>query len=88
MDLLNVEGKGLVSLVSDPPRPGVFVLRAVGDIALIAQAAALEQHVCHHPFEDVAVFIGSADLAFGNLGMAICSKGLTLWQHAGARCRA
>lgn len=74
MNPLNAEGKGLSSFISHPPRPGVVVLRAVGDIALIGRAAAaLEQHGCQYPFEHVAEFIQSADLVFGNLEMPILS---------------
>lgn len=51
-----------------------LVLRAVGDIMLIAEAANhLERYGPGYPFGPVGDFIRSADLAFGNLEMPICS---------------
>jgi poly-gamma-glutamate synthesis protein (capsule biosynthesis protein) len=53
-----------------------FVLRAVGDIMLIAGAARrLEERGCEYPFGPVAEHIRSADMAFGNLEMPIRPAG-------------
>jgi poly-gamma-glutamate capsule biosynthesis protein CapA/YwtB (metallophosphatase superfamily) len=52
-----------------------IVIRGVGDIMVIAGAArALVQNGYEYPFGQVAHFIRSADLAFGNLEMPISSN--------------
>lgn len=57
------------------PNDGSLTLRGVGDIMLIAGAARmLEKHGCEYPFGPVAHLIRSADVAFGNLEMPICSN--------------
>jgi len=74
MNAPSPESKNLPGPVPDLPRPDGVVVRAVGDIALIARAAAaLQQHGCQYPFEHVADLVRAADLAFGNLEMPICS---------------